>query len=171
MFSVFPEMDESQLNRARKVEVCGRKGTCPPWDWHPGNQSPFPFLLPSSFLSFPPPFLLPPIAFTISASYTACSHPLFHLPLIRSYTHEGKVTNSILQMNKTKQSSGSRAKPRSFPTIQFYVPFLSTPFSIQHASHPASLLHLTSRTGYSDSSGVKSSGQSILQGPRGRSLH
>lgn len=141
MFSVFPEMDESQLNRARKVEICGHKGMCPPWNWHPGNQSPFPFLLLSSFLLFPPPFLLPPfpslpflfppVAFTISASYKACSHPLFHLPFIRSYTHEGKVTNSILHMNKTKQSSGSRAKTGSFPMIQFYFPLLSTPFSIQ----------------------------------------
>lgn len=116
------------------TKECAHRGT--------GTQEikvPFPFssFLPSSFSLLPSsflpslPFLFPPVAFTISASYKACSHPLFHLPFIRSYTHEGKVTNSILHMNKTKQSSGSRAKTGSFPMIQFYFPLLSTPFSIQ----------------------------------------
>lgn len=101
----------------------------------------------SKSLSLSPPFLLPPFPSSFLPLPSQFQHLIepvhthyFICPLIRSYTREGKVTNSILQMNKTKQSSGSRAKTGSFPMIQCYVPFLSAPFSIQHPSHPASCL-------------------------------
>lgn len=118
------------------------KGTCPQQDWT--QEVKLPSLAPS---------LLPRSHFQHLIVRKAYSSPLFYLLLIRSCTQEGKVSNSILQVEKLRhrkekkklRSWGKRKKKKISRWIHFSS-FSSLPHSPSGtSSHPAGLLHLPSR--------------------------
>lgn len=109
------------------------KGTCPQQDWT--QEVKLPFLAPS---------LLPRSHFQHLIVRKAYSSPLFYLFLIRSCTQEGKVTNSILQVEKLRhrkekkeaQELEQKKKEKNFLMNPFFIILFSTPFSIQHLLPP-----------------------------------
>ena len=119
------------------------KGTCPQQEWT--QEVKLPFLAPS---------LLPRSHFQHLIVCKAYSSPLFYLLLIRSCTQEGKVTNSILQVEKLrhrkekkKLRSWSKKKKRKkiISCWIHFTSFSSLPHSPSNTpSHPPGLLHLPS---------------------------
>lgn len=104
------------------------KGTCPQQDWTQEVK-----------LLFLAPSLLPRSHFQHLIVRKAYSSPLFYLFLIRSCTQEGKVTNSILQVEKLrhrkeKKKLRSWGKRKKFPDESIFHHSLLCP--ILHPAPP-----------------------------------